>query len=524
MARRARERMQTTGGAVASPHHAASAVGREVLEDGGNALDAAIAVNAMLGVAYPHMCGLGGDLFLLYDEARTGAVHCVNGTGAAPRLATREAFRERGLDAVPARGALSVTVPGAVGAWDAAVDRFGSRPLGALVSPAIVAAEAGVEITGRLAAWIADAGEVLRADATLRARFLDATGAPLPAGATLRQPELAATLRRLARAGARDFYDGEVGYAVWRAVRDAGGLLRADDLGAYAPRWVAPIHTRHAGLDVLTTPPNSQGITALLMLDHLAARHADLRAGADYVHAFTAAKRAAFAVRDRYVTDPDDMAVPADELLREGGLVWNAAAPVAAPPVGGDTVYLCTADAEGNACSLIQSIYYGFGSGFVAGDTGVLLHNRGHYFSLEDDHPNRLEPGKRPLHTLMACMALEDGRPRFVFGTMGADGQPQTNVQVLHRLLAGAGPQEAVAAPRFLHGRFLLEDDPEILHVEADLDPATLAALEADVAALAVVPPRDERLGHAHAIAFEADGTLSAGADPRSDGSAEVLG
>jgi gamma-glutamyltranspeptidase len=196
---------------------------------------------------------------------------------------------------------------------------------------------------------------VLRSDATLRRRFLDAAAAPLPAAATLRQPELAATLRRLARAGARDFYDGELADALGRAVRDAGGLLRADDLRAYAPHWVAPVATRHAGLDVLTTPPNSQGVTALLMLDHLAARHAEPHAGADYVHAFTAAKRAAFAVRDRYVTDPDHMAVSADELLREDRL-REPAAPVTAPPVGGDTVYLCTADADGNACSLIQSI------------------------------------------------------------------------------------------------------------------------------------------------------------------------
>jgi gamma-glutamyltranspeptidase/glutathione hydrolase len=519
---RSTPRTKSTG-AVASPHHAASRVGREVLNAGGNALDAAIAANAMLGAVYPHMCGIGGDVFLLYYEARTGQVHCLNGTGPAPHAATRAAFADRGLDAVPVRGALSVTVPGVVGAWDAAIRRFGSRSLADLLAPAIDAANSGIEISARLAAWIANTRAELRSDATLSRRFLDDAGAPLRATTTLRQPELATTLQRIARAGARDFYRGEVAEALEQAVRDADGLLSIDDLQEYAPCWVAPIRVPHGGLDVVTTPPNSQGIAALLMLDHLAAHHAERRDGADYVHAFTAAKRAAFAVRDRYVTDAEHMLVSAEELLRN----WapqEQPAPVAAPPVGGDTVYLCTADAEGNACSVIQSIYYAFGSAFVAGDTGVLLHNRGHYFSLDDEHPNRLEPGKRTLHTLMACIALENGRPRFVFGTMGADGQPQTNVQVLHRLLAGAHPQDAVAAPRVLHGRFLLEDDPDVLHVEADLEPATLASLRADVATLDVLSPRDERMGHAHAIALEADGTMSAGADPRSDGSAELIG
>lgn len=509
--------------AVASPHHAASAIGRDVLAGGGNALDAAIAVNAMLGVVYPHMCGIGGDLFLLYYDAGTGQVHCLNGTGPAPRLATRDAFMERGLDAVPIRGPLSVTVPGVIGAWDAAVARFGSRSLGELLVPAAEAAEAGVEIGAALAAWMAQAHPELRSDPTLRRRFLDADGAPLQAGATLRQPELAATLRRLARAGAKDFAHGELAEEVDRAVQEANGLLRADDLGAYAPRWVAPIRDRHAGLDVLTTPPNSQGITALLMLDHLAAHRAQPSIGADYVHALIAAKRAAFRIRDRYVTDPDYMTVAATELLRRG-TPPESEARVATPPIGGDTVYLCTTDAEGNACSAIQSIYYAFGSGFVAGDTGVLLQNRGHYFSLDQHHANRLEPGKRTLHTLMACMALTEGRPRFVFGTMGADGQPQTNVQLLNHLMAGAHPQDAVTAPRVLHGRFLLEDDADILHVEADLDPSTLASLQESSLTLDILPARDERFGHAHAIALEPDGTISAGADPRSDGSAEVLG
>ena len=506
-------------GAVASPHRAATAVGRDVLASGGNALDAAIATNAMLAVVYPHMCGPGGDLFLLYHEARTGTVHCLNGTGPAARLATPAAFAERGLTTVPARGALAVTVPGTVGAWQTSLERFGSRDLAELLAPAIATADDGVAVTPRLAAWIADTRDDLAADPTLRRCFLDGAAEPIGAGATLRQPELARTLRRVARSGARDLYAGEIGEEIVRAVTAAGGLLRPSDLSTYAPEWVTALRRRHAGLDVITTPPNSQGITALLILEQMAS--ADRQPGtAAYVEDFLAAKRHAFALRDRHVTDPAHMDVSADDLL---ATAVPRAVPAVAPPQG-DTIYLCTVDGEGNACSLIQSLYYGFGACFVAGDTGVLMHNRGHYFSLDPRTANVVAPGKRTLHTLMACMALDHGRPRFLFGAMGADGQPQANVQVLHRLIRGESADRAVAAPRVLHGRFTLEDDPETLHVEADYEPATLAKLRGAESSLSIVPPRSERMGHAHAISIGADGRLTAGADPRSDGSAEVLG
>ena len=508
-------------GAVATPHRAATAAGRDVLQAGGNALDAAIAANAMLAVAYPHMCGLGGDLFLLYFEAASGTVHCLNATGPAPAAATPAAVAERGLDAVPARGPLSVTVPGAVAGWDAALARFGTRPLGDLLAPAAAMARDGVEVTDRLAGWIADTQADLEVDATLRRQFLDAGGASLGAGAALRQPALATSLDRIARAGGRDLYDGELGVAIAGAVQAAGGLLSAGDLRGYQPEWTVPIRRLHAGLDVVTTPPNSQGIAALLMLQRMGEPGGDRPGSAAYVERFVAAKRHAFGLRDGHVTDPAHMVLSTDDLLAGAG---TAAAEPVTPPVGGDTVFLCTSDAEGNACSLIQSLYYAFGSCLVAGDTGVLLHNRAHYFSLDGQAANVLAPGKRTLHTLMACMALEDGRPRFVFGTMGADGQPQANVQVLHRLASGAGAEEAVAAPRVLHGRFVLEDDPETLHVEADFAPAALADLRERVPGVQVVPARSERMGHAQAIALGARGVLSAGADPRSDGSAELVG
>lgn len=508
--------------AIATPHYAASAVGAHVLEDGGSAVDAAIAANAMLGVVYPHMCGLGGDCFLLYFEARTGEVHCINGTGPAPLSATPEAFAARGLDSVPVRGVLPVTVPGTIAAWEAAHARFGSRPLAELLAPAAGAAREGIPLTARVAAWIADNAADLQTDPTLARRFLDAAGQPLGAGATLVLPELADTIDRLIANGPADFYRGELAREIGAACADAGGFLGYEDLQAYAPSWVRPLQATYAGLDVFVPPPNSQGIAALLMLKHLSERDGGsfLAPGtAEHIRALVRAKRLALARRDELVTDPDDMTVSAEEILAED---WAATSDAAfSQPLGGDTVYLCALDDAGNAVSLIQSIYYGFGSCFVPGDTGVLMQNRGHYFSLDPAHPNVLRPGKRTLHTLMASMALANGELRFVFGSMGADGQPQANVQVLERYRAGADAATAVTAPRVLHGRFVLEDDPDILHIEADMGDDVIDELSDGV--VHVVPARSERMGHAHAIAIGDDGSVTAGADPRSDGTAIVL-
>jgi gamma-glutamyltranspeptidase len=497
-----------------------------VLKAGGNALDAAIATNAMLSVVYPHMCGLGGDLFLLYYSAADRRVYCLNGSGPAPALATRQAYRDRGLTGVPARGPLAVTVPGAVGAWEEALARFGTRGLAELLAPAAAAAEEGVEVTARLAGWIERTADDLAVDPVARQRFLGTGGSPLRAGATLRQPEVARTLGRLMEHGGRDLYEGALASEFDSALRAADGFLRRKDLEVYAPQWVEPLSVRYRGAEVFTTAPNSQGITALMMLNALTVQQAaDHHPGsAAHVNALIRAKRAAFADRDRHVSDPRFVDAPIGHLL---SLDHARAALADVPPAAttsntGDTVYLCTADREGNACSLIQSLYYGFGSCFTAGDTGILLHNRGHYFSLAEDHPNRLEPGKRTLHTLMACMAFEDDRLRLVFGTMGADGQAQTNVQVLERLLAGQQPREAVAAPRVLHGRFAAEDDPELLSVEQGLGADVIEELVRQGHDPAVLPDHDERLGHAHAIELRADGTAAAGSDPRSDGEAIV--
>jgi gamma-glutamyltranspeptidase len=512
--------------AAASPHRAATQAGAEVLAAGGSAMDAAVAINAMLTVVYPHMCGLAGDLFLLYRDAADGRVWALNGSGGAPRLATRATFRERGLAAVPARGPLPVTVPGAVASWAAGLERFGRRPLDELLAPAARAAEDGIEVTERMAGWIAHNAADLAADPVLRGRYLDGNGRAVTAGTTVRQPDVARALRRIMAGGAEELYRGALADEIDEAFRAAGGLLRREDLAAFAPEWVEPVRHAYRGFEVLTTPPNSQGVTALMMLNALTVLEPGPPGTADHVEALIDAKRFAFAERDRHVADPRFGAVPVDALLsvdRARAALAGGADPAPAHSSAGDTVYLCAVDRDGNACSLIQSIYYGFGSCFVAGETGLLFHNRGHYFSLDDGHANRLEPGKRPLHTLMASMAFERGDLRLVFGCMGADGQAQTTVQMLERYLAGGDVADVVSLPRILHGRFVPEDDPEALTIEAPFGDEVIGALRERGHAPVVVAEHDERLGHAHAIELRPDGTLDAASDPRSDGAAIVL-
>ncbi|GGJ67115.1 gamma-glutamyltransferase family protein [Streptomyces brasiliensis] len=513
--------------AVASPHWRATEAGRDVLAAGGNALDAALATNAMLWACYPHMCGLGGDIWILYFDAATSRVHCLNGSGGAPRSATVEEYARRGHTRVPAKGPLSMAVPGAAAGWDHASRRFGSIPVPDLLRPAAKAARDGVEITPKLAGWMAKDRELLAGDPVLATVFTN-DGELLPAGATFRQSALAATIDRIADAGFADFYRGELGEAIARGSLDAGGLLTTDDLKAHASLWVQPVTTRFDGVQVVTTPPNSQGVAALEILNLLSVLEGGRAApgSARQLNAFLEARRLAYMDRNQYLGDPAHVTVPVDMLAsldhaRRVADNAHATPRKSSAPLEGDTVYLCAVDRWGNACSVIQSIYHSFGSGFVPAGTGVLMGNRGAYFSLDKQHPNVIAPGKRPVHTLMASMALKDGRPWLLFGTMGGEGQPQTNVQVLLRVLAGASPAEAVAAPRVLNGQIFPDDAEDQLHVEEDLGAEVIAELQRLGHDVKVVPMHDEMMGHAHAIVIDGD-RVQAGADPRSDGSARV--
>lgn len=517
---------------VVSPHVLASEAGAAALVAGGSAVDAAIAAHAVLSVVYPHMTSLGGDAFWLIHDATGGKVRALVAGGRAPAAATLGEISRRGLAEIPPRSILAVTVPAAVDGWAEAHAAHGRLPFSTLLAPALGHARDGVGVTPKLARFLErNAGVLGQREATSRV-FLPG-GVTLRAGERLVQPDLARTLELLGRNGRAGFYEGEVAEEIVACSRAEGGLHTMADLAAPQAEWAEPIRGDYRGVTIFQTPPPSHGISALQMLYMLA--DDDVRAldflSADHIHLLVEAKKVAFADRDRLLADPAFADVPVSTLLsrefaRERRRIIRAdrALPWDRVPAGsltGDTVYVGAVDAEGNVASVTQSVYFAFGSGIVAGRTGVLLHNRGAYFSLDPAHPNRLEPRKRPLHTLMASIAFRDGQPWLAFGCMGADGQPQIHVQVYSALLDhGLDLAPAIDAPRWLAGRFVIGDAREWLSLEARVPPSTRAALEARGHDVKVLEPWDELTGHAHGILLQADGTRLGVADLRSDGSA----
>ncbi|MEP7380869.1 MAG: gamma-glutamyltransferase [Gemmatimonadota bacterium] len=461
-------------GAVTSDHALATATGADVLRRGGNAVDAAIAMAGVLAVVRPHMNGVGGDNFLLIRMAKTGKVYALNGSGRAGSRATPEFFAAKGLKSVPGTGILSVSVPGAVQSWEEALKRFGTTTLKQALQPAIGYAEHGFPVSTRLSLDIGGEAKKVAADSALARIFLVNGAAPAP-GTILVQRDLAATLRTIAAGGANAFYRGPIASKIAAFMDREGGLLTASDFAKHRANWQEPISTTYLGKKVLAFPPNTQGATFLEMLN--LAELQDLtamgRTSADYVHALVEGAKLAYADRDRYIADPDFASVPIDRLLSKdyakelGKRIRRDT--IAADAAGdgtrdgtGDTVYLTVIDKDGNAVSMIQSLFAAFGSGRMVPGTGITLQNRGSLFSLDPSHPNIIAPGKRPFHTLSPAMALNDDGSLFAtFGTPGGDGQPQTLIQILNNVLRfGMTPQQAVEAPRwrvFGNGRLGVE-------------------------------------------------------------------
>jgi gamma-glutamyltranspeptidase/glutathione hydrolase len=526
---------------VVTPHPLATHAGVEALRAGGTAVDAAVAANAMLAVIYCHSCGLGGDAFALVWWPPDRRIHAYNGSGRAPAELTIDLIRGRGHAEMPARGSLPITVPGAVDAWQQLVSHFGRRSLADALEPAARAAEDGYPLSQLSARSIARSASYL--DAAALAVF-QPDGRPLESGETLRQPLLAATLRAIATGGAEAFYRGEIGVEIASAVRRAGGVLSHEDLAAHRGEWTGPISTTYRGVEATTMPPNSQGITALIALNVLTAlagrgwpglpSDASLAAGeplrADRLHAQLEALKVAWSERDRCVADSERRLCDREELLSADHARSLAArldperagrfAP-AAPRAGG-TVFLCAADEAGCMVSLIESNWMGFGSGVMGGVTGVMLQNRGNYFSLDPAHPNHLAPRARTLHTLTPMMLLRDGAPWVALGSMGGDGQPQYMVQLINALVDdGLDPQAAVERPRFVaevEGRGL-----PLGHVAIEADGATpelLAKLRRRGHEVRTIEPRTPAVGWAQVIRREPDGSYMGGADPRADSSA----
>ncbi|HET6316363.1 MAG TPA: gamma-glutamyltransferase family protein [Chloroflexota bacterium] len=470
-------------GVIAAPHYLASLAGIEVLRDGGSAVDAAIAANLVLAVVWPHMCGPGGDLFAqVLSGGAAEQVHGLNGSGRAGADMTLDAYRSRGLDAMPVRGPLSVTVPGAVDGWFALHERFGRLEMPRLARDAVRYARSGYRATS----FLADASGLAIARLS-----------NLHTGERELQPELANSLEAIAREGRNAMYGGELGRRVIQHLREEGGLLREADLAAHCSEWVKPISADYRGVQVLEMPPNSQGITLLRMLQTLADCAVAAWDAAERVHRLVEVKQQAFEERDSRVADPPR----------------------------GDTIYLCAADRDGMVVSLIQSLYSAWGSGVHVPGTGITLHNRGWGFRLRQGHPNALAPGKRPLHTLMPGFALRDGHPWLAFGTRGADGQPQTGLQLLTGLLdLDLDVQAAIEAPRWVHAAPGDRFPRTALVLESRFGDAVVQELRERGHEVIETEPLDTIMGTAQMIQVDSErGCYVAATDPRGDGVALAL-
>ncbi len=518
-----------THGMVASSHPLASEAGIHVMQQGGNAIDAAIATNAVLAVTQPHLCGIGGDLFYLIYEATTGIVHHYNGSGRSAYMATGDAVRAQGHATMPARGGIPVNVPGCIDAWEAALERFGTMPLPELMAAGIDYADDGFPISHGLVNALRN-GQTTYADLPAWGRnFLPDGVVPSP-GQRYRQQTLARTMRQIAHGGRETYYRGDVANRLVAGLRHQGSLLNTRDFADHTGDWVDPMSSTYRGHTVYETAPNSQGIATLLALNILDGIELGRMpwGGADYLHWMIEAKQLAFADRNRYLTDPAFSPFP-QQLLdtsyadQRRQLIDPHKA--GSPPAGkvgggqGDTTYFAVADGRGNLVSCIQSNYMGFGSGVVV--DGIAFQNRGAYFSLDANHVNRLEPHKRTAHTLMAAMVFKKTRPFLVLGSMGGDGQPQTHMQLISNILDfGMNVQEAIEAPRWMSGKASGAAGPELLHVEDRITEEARAGLAQRGHHLAIEPAWTALMGHAQAIQIGNDGELLGGADPRGDGAA----
>jgi gamma-glutamyltranspeptidase/glutathione hydrolase len=509
-------------GMVASPHAHATAAGVEVLRRGGNAVDAAIAANAVLCVIYPASCGIGGDALWLVHEPRTGETLAYNGSGRASADLSATMVRAAGHATMPVRGPFAVTTPGCVRSWHDVAEAHGTLGLDALLAPAEAYARDGFVATDVTAATFAVNEALLRRDSEATELFLE-RGLPRP-GDVLRNEPLAASLAAIRARGARAFYEGPIARAICETLNALGNPMTPADLAAQAtektPALLLPWHDR----TLAAHPPNSQAAVALMVLGALE-RDGDA-ADLEWTHLAIEAIKDAFDARDARFAEPAAMKTSIADLLTPEAL---AAARARLDPRRarsrsgrtdrGGTIAVVAVDAEGRAVSLIESLYMNFGSGIVARGTGIFLQNRGAYFRLDEAHPNGLAGGKRPLHTLSPGMLLHDGHPEFVYGTMGGDGQPQTHVQLIHAVYErGKSIQAAIDAPRFVYGRDSEAAFADSIRVESRFDPDVLAGLRARGHTVDVVGAYDHALGHAHGILIDrARGTLAGGADPRAD-------
>jgi gamma-glutamyltranspeptidase/glutathione hydrolase len=519
----------TRQGIVATEQPLASQIGATMLAQGGNAVDAAVAANAAMGVVAPMANGMGGDLFVIVYEAKTGKLYGLNASGWAPAGLTPEFLRSKGLSAMPQSGIHSVTVPGVVDGWDKLLKRFGRKKLPEVLAPAIRYADEGFPVTEIFASYWADSAANLRRDTNAAAVFLPMGRAPRP-GEIFRNPDLAWSLKQVAAHGRKAFYEGQIAKRILARSQELGGALTAEDLAAFSCHWVEPISTTYHGWTVYELPPNGQGIAALMMLNlmenfPLAEYGAD---SANALHVMIEAKKLAYADMLRYVCDPKFALVPVTGLLskdyaRERAKLIDMARaqdrvePGRPPGMGTDTTYLCVVDEDGNMVSYIQSNYNSFGSGVVAGGTGFALQNRGGLFSLEAGSPNVLSGHKRPLHTIIPAFACK-GEVRIAFGIMGGWNQSQAHAQFVSDVVDHKmNIQAALEAPRFTKQTFTGCD----VELESRVPAAVRAELQAWGHQIELRGEFASSVGGGQAVLRNFAAGVNYGAsDPRKDGAA----
>ena len=527
-----RSRIATRYGIVAASQPLAARAGVQVLERGGNAIDAAVATNAVMGLVEPQSNGIGGDLFAIVYEARTGTLHGLNASGWAPSGLTPALLKSKGVARMPESGIHAVTVPGAVAGWEALRARLGTWPMSDLLAAAIFYADEGFPVSDVIAASWMGLTEKLAAEPDAAKTYLPDGRAPR-AGELFRNPDLAGSLRLIARHGPAGFYGGRTADAIVAISREKGGTMTAADLSELEPEWVEPMSTTYRGWEVYELPPNTQGIAALMMLNLMEQFPlADYGFhGARALHVMIEAKKLAYADMLRYVGDLRFAGTPIPAMLdkahakERARLIDTASAARAVEPsvfdglttsAGGDTIYLSVIDKNGNIVSLIQSIYRGFGSAIVPPGTGFALQNRGALFTLDETHPNALAPRKRPLHTIIPAF-MRKGDTRIGFGIMGAFNQAQAHAQFVANIVDyGLDIQQALEAGRFTKGTFTGAD----VLVEELVPQAArneLAALGHEVAA---VPPRTGTFGYGQAVMSDGSGVHFGASDPRHDGAA----
>ncbi|MFK8034447.1 MAG: gamma-glutamyltransferase [Hyphomicrobiales bacterium] len=451
-----RSAVYAENGMVATSHPLASVAALDALKAGGNAVDAAVAASAVLAVVEPHMTGIGGDCFAIVAEP-DGKLHGFNGSGRSAAGATYAWYKEQGWETIPGTSAHAVTVPGAIDAWEQLLSRLGRKGLDAALQPAILYAKNGFALAPRVASdFIGQTGK-LRDNPAASKRYLN-EGAAFNVGDRVFSPELAVTLERIAQHGAKAFYQGEIAAEIAQTLQERGGFLSEEDLASHRGFFLDPVSTPYGGQEIFELPPNGQGITALIILNILSyqRRIADPMS-AERLHKLIEASKLAYGVCDAFVADPNAMKVSVSELIDpEYGrqlserIISTSVLEKPVPDIpNSDTVYLSVVDRDGMACSFINSLFDGFGTGIMTENTGVMLQSRGTAFSLEEGHPNAIGPSKLPLHTIIPGMAMKNGKPSISFGVMGGQYQACGHAQVLQNMLDyGLDPQEALDFPR----------------------------------------------------------------------------